>query len=385
MSSPIPAAEPTNPSPKSPVGRRALKIIGALLGTIVALVLFWIAAQFLLRRPRPAMMFTQADLPALPSIADNGWEILKNDLGPTGQPQRVDKDLISLCDPKATFTDRWVRVVSNSSKLSTVAGHEHTQKWLKLIDKAASLPQFADACPLEFDAQCPRPMYLLTLHQMQEAVVLNDAITSHWEDAFARTVRMLRMDDLFLPSARATLEQAVARSLVHRSLKLVDVLLDGAADEQKGGRGPNAAQLAEFARQIDPLVTRIREEDLSPMKTVIAEYLYSVYLIEHLNYFPQAKSSFVRDIFYDPNHTLEMLNGRFDQYVAFAQSNATSPAPEFPQTWNWVLRNPIGHLALESTRGAIEIRVPAMVKDRAAFLKDQEALHKGLVALARGT
>ena len=120
------------------------------------------------------------------------------------------------------------------------------------------------------------------------------------------------------------------------------------------------------------------------MKTVIAEYLYSVYLLEHIHYFPRAPSGFARTIFYDPGHTLEMLNERFDKYVAYAKSNAAGPVPEFPRKWNWFLRNPIGHLAIEATRGTIENRVPAMVKDRTTFLADQEALHKRLGEVLKG-
>lgn len=383
MSPPIPAPEPPNPTIKSSTGRRAVRIIGGFFGAILALLILWMGAQVLLRRPYPAMMFTQADLPALPPPADNGWEILKNEISPKTQVKRIDKDLASLCDAKATFTDRWTRTTTNASKLATVARDEEIRKWMAMIDKAAALPHYADGCPIELEPPCPRPLQFLNLHQMQEAIVLNDALTGHWENAFTRATNMLRMDDLFLPSARSTLDQAIARSHVHRTLKLVDVLLDGAAEEKKAGRGPEAAQLSEFARKIDPLVMRIQENDLSPMKTVVSEYLYSIRLLEHLNYFPQARSRYVREIFYDPGHTLEMLNGRFDEYVTFAKSNAAGPVPEFPRKWNWFLRNPIGHLALEGTRGAIENRVPAMVKDNAAFLQDQEALHKRLVALAK--
>jgi len=384
MSPPIPAAEPPNPSTKASAWRRPARIIGGLFGTIILLVFVWTGAQILLRRPYPTMMFTEADLPAIPPIADNGWEILKNELGPTIKVQRPDKDVASLCDAKATFTDRWTRTAATASKLATFARDEKNIKWLGVMDKAAALPQFADGCPIVIEPQCPSPLQLLNLHEIQEAAVLHETLTGHWDDAFARTVRMLRTDNLFLPSARSTLDQAVARSNLHRTLKLVEILLDGVAAEKKEGRGPEAAQLSEFARKVDPLVTRMTEDDLSPMKTVTAEYLYSVQIIEHLHYFPKAKSSYARTVFYDPGHTLEMLNERFDKYVAFAKSNASGPVPEFPRKWNWFLRNPLGHLALEPTRGTIENRVPAMVKDRAAFLKDQEALHKRLVALMNG-
>jgi hypothetical protein len=384
MSPPIPAAEPPNPSTKVSAWRRPVRIIGGLFGSLIALLIIWMGAQVLLRRPYPTMMFTQADMPNLPPIADNGWEILKNELGPNIQVPRPDKDIASLSDPKATFTDRWTRATANATKLAAVAGDEQNRKWIAVIDKAAALPYFADGCPIALEPQCPRPVQLLNLHQMQEAVVLHEALTGHWDEAFARTIQMMRTDDLFLPSARSTLDQAVARSILHRTVKLVDIVLDGAAEEKKEGRGPGAAQLAEFARKIDPLVTRIREDDLSPMKTVVAEYLYSVQILEHLHYFPQSRSRYLREVFYDPGHTLEMLNERFEKYVAFAKANAAGPVPEFPRKWNWFLRNPIGHLALEPTRGAIENRVPAIVKDRTVFLKDQDALHKRLEAIAKG-
>lgn len=383
MSPPISAAEPPNPTTKSSTGRRAARIAGGLFGGLIAVLIVWMSAQVLLRRPTPAMMFTQADLPPIPPPNDNGWEILRNELQSTSTLQRPDKDIASLCDAKATFTDRWARTTANAAKLGTLVRDEQTQKWLSIMDKAGKLPHYADGCPIEFDPPCPRPLQLLNLHEMHEAVVLNDALAGHWENAFVRTLQLLRMDNLFLPSARSSLGQAVARSHVHRSLKLVEILLDGVADEKKAGRGPDAAQLAEFARKMDPLVTHVQEDDLSPMKTVVVEYLYSVWMLEHLHYLPQARSRYLREIFYDPGHTLEMLNGRFDEYVAFAKSNAAGPAPQFPRTWNWFLRNPIGHLALEGTRGTIENRVPAMIKDNAVFLKDQEALHKRLVALAK--
>jgi len=267
--------------------------------------------------------------------------------------------------------------------MADVARDEKTKRWLSLVDKAAARPRFADACPITFEPDCPRPLHLLALHQMQEAAVLDDALNQRWKDAFSRVAQMVHTDTDFLPSARSTLTLAVARAQVHRSVKLVDILLDGAAHEKEQSRGPDGAQLHRFALDIEPLFEKVHEEDLAPMRAVIAEYLFSVYAIEHLTDSAQGRFSRGSTILYDPNHTLEMLNERFEKYVAFAQSDALGEAPKFPKSRVWFLRNPYGHLALEVTRGALENHVPTISKDRNLLMQDLAALHKRLLALVK--
>lgn len=359
--------------------RRAVRSVGWMLAALVMIAMGWVGVQLVVRRPRPALLFTQSDMPPLPAHGENGWEVLQNDVGPTSDPQRPDREVAELCDPKSTVEDRWALVEARAQKLSHVAQHEHTKKWMALVDKAAALSQFADACPIEFEPKCPRPLYLLALHQMQEAVVLHDALGNRWDDALARTERMMRVDVDFLPSGRSTLTQAIARAHVHRSIKLVDVLLVGAAREKE--RGPEGARLVAFARVIDATITKIREDDMAPLRAVIAEYLFSAYAIEYLTTSTHGRYRQASTIFYDPGHTLETLNERFEQYAAFARAGGAGAPPDFPRKWNWFLRNPIGNLALEATRGTLENHIPAISKDRDSLLKDREDLHGRLTAL----
>jgi hypothetical protein len=355
--------------------------MGWMLAGIVVIALIWAGAQIGLRRPPPTLLFTYADLPKVPPPDENGWDVLRTEIHTVAEPKRPDKEITEICDAKATFTDRWVRAERRAEKMSTIAQDEETTKWLALVDKAAALPRFADACPISLEPDCPRPLHMLALHQIQEAVVLHDAMSQHWDDALKRATTMLRVDIEFLPSARATLTQAIARSHVNRSLKLVDVLLDGAASEQAGGRGPDAARLAQFARDVDPLLKKIHEEDLAPLRAVIAEYLFSVYVIDHIKDSPQAKYSRTSTIFYDPAHALQMLNERFEEYAAYARSGGVGKPPDFPKNRLWFLRNPGGHLVLEATRGTLETHVPSISKDNKLMMLEVAALQKRLATL----
>lgn len=381
MSSPSISQSPQPPAAPAALWRRALRFVGWMLAILVALVVLWIGAQFALRRPRPVLLFTQADLPPIPPPVDNAWEVLNNEVAATNEPERPDKDIGAICDGKATFTDRWARAEAHAEQLAKIASDGQTVKWLGVIDKAAALPHYADACPVQFTPKCLRPLSLLAWHQLQEAVVLDAAVHHRWEDAFVRALQMTRMDTQFLPSARSTLNQSVARADVHRSIKLIDTLLDGAAHQKESGQGPDATRLTEFARQIEALLVRVQEKDVDPLKAVIAEYLFAVYAVEHLTEVPNSRFSRFSSILYDQGHTLEMLNGQYEQYVAFARAGGTGPAPVFRRPWGWFLRNPYGHLALGLSRGTLENHVPTIAKDRALLMKDHEALRARLKAL----
>jgi hypothetical protein len=370
-----------NRSRTSPLWRRAVRSIGWVLAGLVVLVLIWAGAQLALRRPLPELLFTDADLPKLPIPDENGWEVIKSEIPLAGKADRPDKEVAEICDGKATFEDRWARAEARAQKLSAVAQDEQTKKWLTVADKATLRPKFADACPIHLNADCPTPLQLLVLHQLQEAVVLHDSINNRWQDAFTRTTNMLRVDALFLPSARSTLTTAIARAQVHRAIKLVDVLLEGVAQEEKRNLGPDASALAHFAREIEPLLQNIREEDMDPMRVVVTEYLFSVYTIEHLTDSPQGRLSKGGSIFYNQGQTLELLNERFEQYIVYARGGGTGQTPNFALGRTWFLRNPIGHIALEALRGPIENHVPTIIKDRALLMQDKEALHNRLMSL----
>ncbi|HRI71446.1 MAG TPA: hypothetical protein PK156_44740, partial [Polyangium sp.] len=242
--------------------------------------------------------------------------------------------------------------------------------------------RFADACPISIEPDCPRPLQLLALHQTQEAVVLRDAIDGHWDDAFKRALTMLRLDTEYLPSSRTTLSQAVSRAHVHRTMKLVDVLLDGVAQEKQSERKPDAARMAQWVKDVIALLGKIREEDVAPIRIVIAEYLFSAYALDNLATAPQGRFSRGSVLLYDPGHALEMLNARFRQYAAFAERGGTGDVPQFPPNRLYLLHNPTGHLAVEATRGPLESQIPAIVKDRALLFKDRQALQERLQGLA---
>ncbi len=381
MTSPDQQTSVPNRSANVPRWRRAVRPIGSVLAGLVVLALIWATAQVLLRRPNPALLFTEADLPKMPAAHENGWEVLRIEMHATRDPQRPDKEIAEICDGKATFEDRWARAEARAQKLSDVAHDEQTKKWIAVADTAAERPKFADACSISFNPDCPSPLQLLALHQLQEAVVLFDAMGSRWEGAFARTAKMMRADIDYLPSARSTLSQAIARAQPHRTMKLVEVLLDGAAQEKKQNRGPETARLAQFARDIDALLKNVHEEDLSPQRAIVAEYLFSAFTIEHLTDSPQGRPAKGTSIFYDPGHTLEMLNERFEQYIVFARNGNAGEAPNFLRSRLWFLRNPLGHLALDGLRFPLENHLLALNKDRALFMKDNEALRKRLATL----
>lgn len=380
MSSEPSSSEQKNRPAKQPVGRRALRGVGRTLAALVVLLLIWTGAQVALRRPKPNMLYSEADFAKLPPPEENGWEALKVGMTTLGELKRPDKEITEICDGKATFTDRWVRAESRAKKLAEIAADEKTKAWIALAEKAGHHVRYADACPIEFEPKCPRPLQLLILHQVHEAVVLHDALEQRWDQAFSRTKELLRVDVEFLPSARSTFTVSVARAHVHRSLTLFSVLLDGVDAATKQNKGPEVAKVAIWAKEIAPLLKGIREEDLSPMRAVIAEYVFSVYAIEHIMDFPEGRFTKSGRFYYDLGHTLEMLNDRFTAYASFAQRNGTGDPPTFSQSRLRYLRNPIGHLVLDSTAAQLGTLIPTMVKDRDELLADRKALYERLEA-----
>jgi hypothetical protein len=378
---------PSSPSPvqdrptKPPLWRRAVRAVAWVLAGLVVLALIWAGAQLALKRPAPAPLFTDADLPALPRPDENGWVVLTNEMRSSRNPERPDKDVTEICDAKTTLHDRWARAEARAQKLSDVAHDAATKRWLALIDKASAYPRFADGCVFEIEQNCSRPLQMLAIHQMQEAVVLHDAMGSRWDEAFARIGRMMRVDVDFLPSARSTVSQAVAKAHVHRSIRLVDTLLEGASLEKPQGRGPDAALLAALAREVEPMLAKIREEDLAPIRAVIAEYLFFTYSLEHLTDSPEWQFTKDNTILYDPGHTMEMLNARFEKWAAYARADGVGDPPEFARNPMRFLRNPVGQSLVDMTGGALETHVLSIAKDRTKLLQDRDALRKRLSAL----
>ncbi|HRI72384.1 MAG TPA: hypothetical protein PK156_49455, partial [Polyangium sp.] len=138
---------PPNRPAKSSFERRAVRLVVGALATVFALALAWVAVQLLWRRPYPPMLYTEADMPKLPPQEENGWEILRSELRANKDLDRPVKEVAEICDHKATFTDRWMRVLAQSQKISALAANEKTKQWLSVIDKVAMQPRFADACP----------------------------------------------------------------------------------------------------------------------------------------------------------------------------------------------------------------------------------------------
>ncbi len=372
-----PASSPSEPRPaKRPSSRRILRGIGFSLAGIAVILLLWSAAQVGLRRTRPAPLFSESDLPALVPPGENGWEILRNAWRSVGEPKRPEKEVAEICDAKASFEDRWSLAEGRAQKLSDVA-HD-ASKWIVLLDKAFERPRFTDSCPIQLETNCPRGVQLLALHQIQESVVLHDAQSGRWDDAFARTVKMARTDVDFLPSGRSAIGQAVSQSNVHRTMKLVGALLDGAAKEANAGKGPDATKVASFAKEIDGHLSKIRAEDMEPMRAVVAEYLYSLSAFDFTLGPLREKYGPITTIIYDPGHSVEMLNGRFEKLAAFARAGGVGIPPEFHRSSTWFLRNPMGQRIVEAVHPGLDGRIPIIEKDRQAIVKDREALQARL-------
>lgn len=134
--------------------------------------------------------------------------------------------------------------------------------------------------------------------------------------------------------------------------------------------------MAQWVKNFAPLLKSIREEHLSPMRAVIAEYVYSAYTIDHIIDVPQGRFSNAGRLYYDVGHTFEMLNDRFQAYVAFAQRNGAGDSPTFSQSRLRYLRNPVGHLVLDGTSAQLGMLIPMMVKDRDLLLADRNALYE---------
>ena len=346
-----------------------------------------LAANLLLRKPPPAPLWTEADLPPLPDPAANGWVRVQNDVA-RRVPPNLPAALKSLTAPSPASA-AWGEVQRNKVAIAEQVAAPQSASWLPTIEAARASPRFADACPSRIDAACEE-LRFFSLHQLYELAVFDAALRGEWEDAFQRAAGLAALDVDYAATSRRALSGTIALKNCVRVVSLIDVLLSGYEAVESSQRirvaGPTA-------RTLDSLLGRISEDTLDLRRMVIGEYLFSLDGLDAIDRSPGALSPEagrfgpLARVLFDRGETLRMLNDEYEPIAKYA-SAPHGPAPDVPgphaQGPLWWLRNPTGKQALDTLRLPLASVIQRAAADRETCLLRRNVV-RPRVAVVLGT
>ncbi len=340
-----------------------------LLGAGLALVLVclsaggWLGANLLLKDPQPALLWTEADLPALPPASDNGWVVFSNKR--LGNPT-VSSSLTALCDGKAhpSALAAWQEARRLRGDVVAVVSERGNQARIDGLREAYLKPQFRDACPLDIEADCPW-IPLLRAHQLVELSMLDRAMEGHFEDAFAGADLLAQGDLSLIVSSRRLLSQMVGFAIVRRMMSLVDVLLAGYEDELADDRPVSAKTSA--LESIRKRLSTLDPVELSMRRSLIGEYQMVVRTLDLVEQSPSAAGIGGRweplaGLLYDRGATQRRINDEYQALMEFVEVPG-KPQPvskDATEGWGWWLRNPIG----KQLKGLTSIMAPTLARGK---------------------
>lgn len=340
-----------------------------LLGAGLALVLSilaaggWFGANLLLKDPQPALLWTEADLPALPPASDNGWVVFSNKR--PGNPT-VSSSLTALCDGKAhpSAPAAWQEARRLRGDVVAVVSERGNQARIDALREAYLEPQFRDACPFDIEADCPW-IPLLRAHQLVELSMLDRAMEGHFEDAFSGADLLARGDISFVVSSRSLISQMVGFAIVRRMMFLTDVLLAGCEDELAGGQ-PVSAKTSTLD-SIRKRLSTLDPVELSMRRSLIGEYQRVVRTLDLVEQSPSAAGVGGRweplaGLLYDRGATQRLINDEYRSLMEFVEVPGTpEPVSKDPtQPWGWWLRNPIG----KQLQGLTSVMAPTLARGK---------------------
>ena len=344
-----------------------------LLGVGLAVVLLfvaaggWLGANLLLKDPQPALLWTEADLPALPPAPDNGWLVFsKKRLGNPNVPS----GLALLCDGKGHPSDlaAWQEARRLRGDIVSVVSDASNEARIDALREAYRKPHFQDACPLDFEADC-QWIPLLRAHQLVELSLLDRAMDGHFEQAFSGADLLAQGDLSFVVSSRTLVSQMVGFAIARRMMSLVDVLLAGYEDELADAQPVKTSTLESIRKRLSSL----DPVGLSMRRSLIGEYQMVVRTLDLVEQSPSAagiggKWEPLAGLLYDRGATQRLINDEYRALMEFVEVPGT-PEPvskDATEGWGWWLRNPIG----KQLKGLTSVMAPTLARGRS----DAEAL-----------
>lgn len=374
-------ARPAHAPPNQKAPRRLARLGLRLLVFAGVLLVVWLGAQLALRRPRPAPLWTEADLPPLPPAAENGRALVDARVRPSNSPPDTPRPLQDLLRPTgAAPADRWVRVEPLAPTITSLLKDPSVQPWLTLLDEAYARPRFADACPMSFDANCPM-MQPFQAHRLQEVAALQEGLQGRWPEALARAERSLRANLDLMSSARGFVAYTMGMSNAHRSVELIHTLLDGHA---RAGQPTAGADLTPVASRIVSDLAGLREADLHMQRAVIGQYLHFVQSLDMVSRgtpMMGVSSTSIAARLFDPGQTLEVANEYFTRLMAAARDpRAVKPPEPYTLGAGWWLNNATGKRVLSVTLLDFSY-IRDKEAEKAALLTEKESLLRRLRAM----
>jgi hypothetical protein len=316
-----------------------------------------------LKDPQPALLWTEADLPALPPAPDNGWLVFSNKR--LGNPN-VPSTLALLCDGKGHPSDlaAWQEARRLRGDIVSVVSDRGNEARIDALREAYLEPQFRDACPLDFEADC-QWIPLLRAHQLVELSLLDRAMDGHFEQAFSGADLLAQGDLSFVVSSRTLVSQMVGFAIARRMMSLVDVLLAGYGDELAGAQ-PVSAKISTL-ESIHKRLSSLDPVELSMRRSLVGEYQMVVRTLDLVEQSPSAagiggKWEPLAGLLYDRGATQRLINDEYRALMEFVEVPGT-PEPvskDATEGWGWWLRNPIG----KQLHGLTSVMAPTLARGK---------------------
>ena len=228
---------------------------------VVSVPVAWLLVHGLSHPTEPR--WTEADLPASPPDADNGWTEIGSSVSAVDLPA-----LDRLLDPETALEDRLASYDRAAGSLA-IEARQHASE-IERLRRAYERPRFADGCPL--DPTGPGCAWLATL-AAERLVVLDAFRQLHDQDArgaLATAAMLVRAHVDLAATARSLVATRVAAVCLAHAFVLAEVLT-GLADRA----GLDRSTWAASGRSIRESATRHVEHPLDPARTVIAEYVWA--------------------------------------------------------------------------------------------------------------
>jgi len=363
-------------APQRSLVRRLAVAVAWIAGGLAALAVLWLLSNALLRTPDPPPLFQESDLPALPPEQDNGWVSFQAQA--RRGPATCSKELHDLLDPSIQGSaSRWQSARDQRGSIVEYVSDARQVPWIRLLEDAMAKPFFADACPIDPGTECAI-MVLYRTHDVLALDVLARGLGGDWKGALSSSARMLRADASYLASTRELVAQMVALSIAHRSMVLIDVLLDG---YEESLTAPEAASLDRGAlEEIAQAAEGIRLERIDLKRSVVAHYVWWWRAIRDLSdgrLEGGRLTDKVERLLLDRGQTLVALNEQTVPLAAYAANPSGPEPPERPLAASgafWWLHNPTGKRLLDGLASWQVRRIRDTAKRRSDLLSAAEAL-----------
>lgn len=383
------------PSAKRGPWKRRLKItVGLLFGATLA----WLMAPTVFGAPEPPPLFTEADLPAAPAAADNGWSepALHARAGID-----IPSELQALLRPGGEGPSRVERARTLRATIAETLDREPVRERVAAFERAIDKPRFADACPVPLQEPC-LVFPLLRAHQAALLDALRKADGASFPDAVTLLAKTLRADLDFATTSRTFIANMIGLTNLRDASEVAADVFEAYRAER--ARDPSIPALDPRAvaalSLLDGELARLDPKALDARRGIVAEYLLARkatdYVADPNSWQLRAEATqegegqgptmkdrlfgFLAPLLLDKGATQATINAR---HTALRDAVATSaPLPTFPAERDkplWWLYNVTGEVLLDSMRVDLSGPLRTAAESRARI----EALRPVLRKLAQ--